>query len=149
MERVKKPINPLTEIIAREGNPEGPLYGETAVFTGALGIPRREAAQLAADAGCQVADAVNKATTLLVVGDQDIQRLNGQEKSSKHRKAEELILKGQGIRILGESDFQRLVGFTSEPPILKEKQEPKGDTRKGYAIEVDLGEIIKRVLEGD
>jgi DNA polymerase-3 subunit epsilon len=93
----------------RIGNPEGPFAGETVVFTGALVITRREAADLAAGAGCDVADGVTKATTLLVVGDQDIRKLAGQEKSSKHRKAEALIAKGQAIRILGESDFQRIV----------------------------------------
>lgn len=52
---------------------------------------------------------MKKTTTLLVVGDQDIQKLAGHEKSSKHRKAEQLIAEGQHIRILGESDFLRLV----------------------------------------
>ena len=79
------------------------------MFTGALAIPRREAADVAAEAGCVVADGVTKATTLLVVGDQDIRVLAGQEKSAKHRKAESLIAKGQAIRILGESDFQLLI----------------------------------------
>jgi DNA polymerase-3 subunit epsilon len=97
--------------IAQQGNPDGSLFGEVVVFTGALSIPRREASKNAADIGCAVAETVNKSTTLLVVGDQDIRRLAGQEKSSKHRKAEELIAKGQSIRILGESDFQRLVGL--------------------------------------
>jgi len=115
-DRVKKPIILGTGAsggIAREGNPEGALYSEVAVFTGVLSISRREAADLAAAAGCQVADSVNKTTTLLIVGDQDIRRLAGQEKSSKHRKAEELKSKGQAIRILGESDFQRLVSIAS------------------------------------
>jgi DNA polymerase-3 subunit epsilon len=95
--------------ITREGNSEGPLYGEVAVFTGALSMPRREAADLAASVGCEVAPSVTKATTLLVVGDQDIQKLAGHEKSSKHRKAEKLIEKGQPIRILRETDFQSIV----------------------------------------
>jgi hypothetical protein len=43
------------------------------------------------------------------VGDQDIQRLGGHERSSKHRKAEELIRKGQPVRIVGETDFRELV----------------------------------------
>jgi hypothetical protein len=47
----------------------------------------------------------------LVVGDQVINQLAGHEKSSKHRKAEELIAKGQPIRILGESDFRELLAF--------------------------------------
>jgi DNA polymerase-3 subunit epsilon len=38
-----------------------------------------------------------------------VRRLAGHDKSSKHRKAEELIAKSQPIRILGESDFRRIV----------------------------------------
>lgn len=93
----------------KEANPDGPLYGNVVVFTGALSIPRREAANAAASAGCEVDSSVTKLTTLLVVGDQDITRLAGAEKSTKHRKAEELIAKGQRIRIIGESDFGRLI----------------------------------------
>ena len=75
-------------------------------------IPRREAADLAASIGCTVAAGVTKKTTLLVVGDQDITRLAGKEKSSKHIKAEQLIKKGQSIRILKESDFKELVAHS-------------------------------------
>jgi DNA polymerase-3 subunit epsilon len=95
--------------LARDGNPEGPLCGETVVFTGALSLPRREIADLAAKAGCNVADGVTAATTLLVVGNQDIRRLVGHEKSRKHRKAESLRAKGQSIRILTETDFERVI----------------------------------------
>jgi DNA polymerase III subunit epsilon len=98
--------------IAREGNPEGPLYGEVAVFTGSLSMPRHEAADIAALAGCDVADSVTKTTTLLIVGDQDVKKLAGHEKSSKHRKAEQLIAKGQALRILRETDFLSLVAIT-------------------------------------
>ena len=90
-------------------NQNGPLYGEVLVFTGALSMLRREAADVAARAGCEVGESVTKKTTLLVVGDQDICALNGHEKSGKHRKAEELMAKGQRIRIVGESDFQGIV----------------------------------------
>jgi len=117
-ERVRKPISqPGTgkATMAMDGNPEGILYGENLVFTGTLAIPRRLAAQMAADAGCKVADSVSESTTLLVVGDQDIRRLAGQEKSSKHRKAEGLIARGLAIRILGESDFRRLAGLQDSP----------------------------------
>ncbi len=96
--------------ITRSGDPEGPLFGEVLVFTGQLSMPRHEAADLAAAAGCQVADYVGKKTTLLVLGDQDVRRLNGHEKSSKHRRAEELIAAGHPLRILSESDFLHLIG---------------------------------------
>lgn len=113
LDRVKLPINPdINPSIARSGNPEGQLFGEIVVFTGALAIPRREAAEMAAKAGCEVADGVTKHTTLLIVGDQDIRLLNGHEKSSKHRKVEDLIAKGKSIRILTESDFACLVGMS-------------------------------------
>lgn len=112
LERVEQSILPDTDApIRREGNAEGPLYGECIVFTGTLEIPRREAADLAATAGCNVASGVTKTTTLLVVGDQDIQKLAGHEKSAKHRKAEAMIEKGHPIRILGESDFKAIVAL--------------------------------------
>jgi|GEM_PF-283051 len=109
--RANQPISGWRAPIAQEGNPEGPLFSENVVFTGALSIHRHEAAKMAADAGCNIDEGVNKSTTLLVVGDQDIRVLAGHEKSSKHRKAEALIAKGQRIRIIGESDFGRLVGL--------------------------------------
>ncbi|MEX0693550.1 MAG: exonuclease domain-containing protein [Rhodospirillales bacterium] len=110
--RVQSPISPeSTAPIRREGNPEGTLYGECLCFTGALQIPRREAADLAATSGCNVESGVTKKTTVLVVGDQDIQKLAGHAKSNKHRKAEALIEKGQPIRILRETDFKKLVLF--------------------------------------
>ncbi len=110
LDRTAKPINPSSQApISRSGNPDGPLFGEKLVFTGALSMPRREAADLAATAGCEVDSGVTKNTTVLVVGDQDIAKLSGHEKSSKHRKAEELMAHGQGIRIMGESDFRRLL----------------------------------------
>jgi DNA polymerase-3 subunit epsilon len=114
LSRVEKPIDPSSYIISRGGNPEGFLYGEVLVFTGALDIPRREAADMAAKIGCAVADGVTKNTTILVVGDQDVKKLAGHEKSSKHRKAEALIQKGQVMRILRESDFKELVRLSLE-----------------------------------
>lgn len=92
-----------------EANQDGPLYGERIAFTGALTIPRSQAAALAAKAGCEIQDGVTKKTSILVVGDQDIRKLNGVQKSSKHLKAEKLIQSGSQIRILGESDFKRIV----------------------------------------
>ena len=102
--------------IRREGDGDGPLLGENVVFTGSLQIPRREAADRAHEAGAAVEPTVTKKTTVLVVGDQDIEKLNGQSKSGKHRKAEELIGKGQPIRILGEADFMRLCADSAMQP---------------------------------
>ncbi|MDZ4271765.1 MAG: exonuclease domain-containing protein, partial [Erythrobacter sp.] len=113
--RVAQPIDPSIgssgAAVRRDGNADGPLYGEVIVFTGALAIPRRDAADLAASVGCEVDSGVTNKTTLLVVGDTDVQRLAGHEKSSKHRKAEGLVAKGQPIRILRETDFRELVAM--------------------------------------
>ncbi len=100
--------------VKREGNPEGDLYGEIIVFTGALGAPRATLADMAAEIGCTVQDNVNKQTTILVVGNQDIKLLAGHLKSSKHRKAEELIGKGQEIRIIGKEDFDALLAIEDD-----------------------------------
>jgi DNA polymerase-3 subunit epsilon len=114
--RVRQPIDPSMgnsgTAIRREGNPDGALFGEVVVFTGALAMPRREAADLAASAGCTVNPDVTKKTTLLVVGDTDLARLAGHKKSSKHRKAEKLVANGFPIRIIRETDFHQLLATT-------------------------------------
>jgi DNA polymerase-3 subunit epsilon len=99
--------------IKRAGNPNGPFIGDVLVFTGSLTISRRDAANLAAAAGFQVASGVSKGTTILVVGDQDTAKLAGHAKSTKHRKAEEFIKAGVAIRIVRESDFKELVQLSS------------------------------------
>lgn len=115
--QVQRPIGggPRADV-RRDGNPDGVLYGEVLVFTGALSMHRTAAADLAAAAGCRVEDAVTKRTTLLVVGDRDVRERSsgGAEKSSKQQKAEALIAEGQGIRILGESGFWEVVGTGAE-----------------------------------
>jgi DNA polymerase III subunit epsilon len=111
IKRSEQPIHAAAVATSIPINHDGPLFGETLAFTGALSMPRRTAAEVAQFAGAEIEDGVTKHTTVLVVGDQDIQRLVGHEKSGKHRKAEALMLKGQSIRVIGESDFQRLLGL--------------------------------------
>lgn len=101
---VERSLGGAQNSIRRTGDGDGPLVGETIVFTGALTLPRREAADRAHVLGAVVEPGVTKSTTLLVVGDQDLTKLAGQTKSGKHRKAEQLITSGQPIRILAESD---------------------------------------------
>ena len=54
---------PIAGPIARSGQPDGPLVGERVVFTGEMSIPRREAAELAAAAGCDVANSLSRSVT--------------------------------------------------------------------------------------
>ena len=91
----------------REGNPEGPLFGEKVVFTGTLSLSRNELADAAAAAGCEVQTGVTKKTTLLVVGVQTNAKVKD-GKSTKQRKAEKLIAEGCDIQIVAEGDFMCL-----------------------------------------
>jgi len=122
LKRVNLPIHAAHMLSAYEPNADGPLFGEVLVFTGSLTITRHEAAAIAAEAGCKIDVGVTKHTTILVVGDEDVTRLAGYEKSSKHRKAEGLILKGQRIRILTETDFKKIIA----------NREPTGATLGGF-----------------
>lgn len=106
--------NPLKEVqristskptISLNGVEDGILSGELVVFTGTLSSPRKDIAKLAASFGCVVKDHITKKMTILVVGLQDDFKLNGHTKSSKQRKAEELISQGYQIKIMSEKDF--------------------------------------------
>ena len=113
LKRIAAPIHPgqghERHVSTYDVNPEGALLGEGIVFTGALGMTREQAREAAARLGCVPLSGVSKKTTMLVVGDQDIRYLRGAQKSSKHRKAEELIQKGHPIRVLGETDFLSMI----------------------------------------
>jgi DNA polymerase-3 subunit epsilon len=87
------------------------FFGKTLVFTGALQVMTRDAAASKASAhGFNIAGAVSKKIHYLVVGIQDISVLAGHNKSSKHRKAEELIELGHSIQIITENDFILMCG---------------------------------------
>ncbi len=107
----------------------GSLSGEVVVFTGSLNTSRMEAANQAGLAGATVANNVTKKTTVLVVGDQDLLRTNGEEKSGKHRKAEEYKARGQAIEIIGEAEFQRLVEVAPKPRKSSPKPKPQTAAR--------------------
>jgi DNA polymerase-3 subunit epsilon len=106
--RVNQPIAPR-KVPYPDGNPDGHLFGEIVVFTGQLSLPRAEMADLASFAGCRVDDGVTKHTTLVVVGDQDVRRLNGATIGAKHRKARDLIAKGKPLRVVSEADLMLLL----------------------------------------
>ncbi len=115
LERTANPIIPKQSNRIQVGDPnaDGHLFGETVVFTGSLGITRQQATDLATETGCKVRESVTNRTTMLVVGLQDKERLNGYAKSSKHRKAESLVSKGAGIQILSEADFHAMLSGTN------------------------------------
>ncbi len=87
-------------------NPDSPLYGKHCVFTGKLErFSRKEAMQLVADLGGINEDGVTKSTNFLILGNNDYCATIKDGKSSKHKKAETLKLKGQDIEIVPETVF--------------------------------------------
>lgn len=89
---------------------EHPLFGKRIAFTGALAIPRREAQQAVVDRGAVATRGVRRDTNLLVTGYQDMAKLaQGENKSAKLRRAEELRVEGREIEIVGEREFARML----------------------------------------
>ena len=102
----------LSEIEAStdEFDESHPFFEKIIVFTGTLqSMTRREAAQRAVDAGAKCVSAVSKKTGFLVLGDQDFYKLKGGTKSSKMKKAQELIAGGHDLEILPEDEFLRML----------------------------------------
>lgn len=87
-----------------------PLFGKVCVFTGVLEkMQRRDAMQLVADLGGINADHVTKKTDFLILGNNDFCSSIKDGKSTKQKRAEELILKGASLEILSENVFYDLV----------------------------------------
>lgn len=105
-----RPFDAAPEPRAKRATPTAAPATDCVVFTGALSMTREMAAGLATRRGMVVQVNVTARTTLLVVGDQDVSRLAGADKSSRHRRAEERIAGGQQIRIMAEAEFRALVG---------------------------------------
>ena len=90
-------------------NPEKPFFGAGVAFTGTLmSMARREAAQLVVTAGGRFSKSMTKTTDFLVFGIQDFSKFADGERSTKTRKAEELIAKGSPLKIISEDDFLRM-----------------------------------------
>ncbi|MDR0994164.1 MAG: exonuclease [Verrucomicrobiota bacterium] len=99
------PLHKLTPE-ADDIDPSTSIYGRTFVFTGVLErMVRAEAAQLVVNSGGLCADSVNKNVDFLVLGNGSYRMALKDGKSSKHKKAEQLKLKGQDIEIISENVF--------------------------------------------
>lgn len=102
----------LREIIAEPGHidEENPLFGKVCVFTGALEkFTRNEAAQLVVNIGGICGNSVTTKTNFLILGSTDYCASLKGAKSSKHKKAEQLIAAGQDLVILPEDAFYNMV----------------------------------------
>lgn len=88
-----------------------PLYGQTLVFTGDIGLGRPEAKVRAAGYGAQCASSVTLKTTVLVVGSGfTATDLRSGRLTSKAARVLELQRRGQGIEVLSEGEFMQMIG---------------------------------------
>lgn len=88
-----------------------PLYGQTVVFTGNLGIERQQAKSRAAALGAQPASSVTRKTTVLVVGDGFVAAdLKRGRITAKAQKVLQLHGRGQQIEVLSEGEFLQMLG---------------------------------------
>jgi DNA polymerase III subunit epsilon len=92
-------------------SPGHPLFGQTVVFTGELGIPRTEAKVRSAELGARPESRVTARTTVLVVGDGFVAAdLRSGRLTGKARRVLELHQRGQRIEVLSEGEFLQMVG---------------------------------------
>lgn len=88
-----------------------PLFGQTIVFTGDLGLPRPEAKLRAAHYGARSASSVTRKTTVLVVGSGFAATdLRTGRLTSKAQRVLDLQRGGQGIEVLSEGEFMQMIG---------------------------------------
>ena len=87
-----------------------PLYNKNCVFTGKLErFIRKDAAQIVVNLGGQCENNISKKTNFLIVGDFDYVSNLKDGKSTKLKKAEQLILKGQDLQIMPEKSFYDMI----------------------------------------
>lgn len=99
-----------SHIESMEGNPDGPLYGETIVFTGSLDRPRKDLRDVVVALGCNFADSLTRETTILVVGNYNNPTVLTTGKSGKLTKAEKLNKDGKAhIEIMSSDSFYMMM----------------------------------------
>lgn len=93
-----------------------PLYGKTLVFTGELSLGRKDAMQMAINAGAFVRTSVSKKTDYLVVGRQDLSIVGDDGMSGKEEMAHAINEAGQAnIKIIDEHRFVALINRLEVP----------------------------------
>lgn len=102
----------LTALIAKTTDFEKDhiLFNKYCTFTGKLDkLDRKDAAQLVVNLGGHCLNGVTKKTNFLILGNFDYNASIKDGKSTKLKKAEQLILEGHDLQILSENVFYELV----------------------------------------
>ena len=94
-----------------DAEPGNPLFGQTVVFTGQLGMPRPEAKTRSAELGARPESRVTARTSVLVVGDGFVAGdLRSGRLTGKAKRVLELHDRGQAIEVISEGEFLQMVG---------------------------------------
>ncbi|RJQ33505.1 MAG: hypothetical protein C4562_00085 [Actinobacteria bacterium] len=100
----------LTKVDPKKLDSKHPLFKQTVVFTGKLEtMVRRVAMQKVADVGGICQSSVNEFTNILVVGNSDYKRFKDGYKSSKLKRADDLIENGYPVEMITEKDLLGLL----------------------------------------
>ncbi len=90
--------------------PNEDIEGKTFVFTGAMErMTRKEGMQRVLNAGGFCSDGVNKDTNYLVLGNKGYAAALSGGKSAKHKKAEQMKLKGMPVEVISEDVFLQML----------------------------------------
>lgn len=93
----------------RDSDPSNDLYGKVCVLTGELEkLSRAQATSIIKNIGGSVRNSVSSRTDYLIVGHAGCSHPMAGTKSSKRKKAEEIIAAGGKIKIMAEEEFYRL-----------------------------------------
>ena len=99
-----------SELDPNEIDKTNPFYNKNVSFTGRMEfLTKREAAQIVANLGGKTQNNVTRSTNFLVLGDLEYQQKQYGDKSSKHRKAEQLQKDGFDIEIITEITFLEMI----------------------------------------
>lgn len=100
-----------TASVNQQFDEEHPFYQKRVVFTGALTkLARNDAKKIVENIGGIVTpDTLSAKTNYLVVGTYDYNQFGEGFKSTKLRKAEDLIASGKELEIISETDFFRMI----------------------------------------
>ncbi|MEQ2528088.1 exonuclease domain-containing protein [Bacillaceae bacterium CLA-AA-H227] len=107
--RFSKSIDLREIVIAKDADPSHQFFGKNIVFTGKLKLfSRKEAAELVAARGGIPQNNVTQSTNYIILGDFEEVMIKG-NKSSKLKKAENMVLEGNEIEIISEVDFMKMI----------------------------------------
>ncbi|KRF05305.1 hypothetical protein ASH00_13050 [Arthrobacter sp. Soil782] len=131
-------------------DPTHPLYGQVVVFTGDLiTLERGEAMQLVANSGAMNGKGITKKTTMLVIGQQDVNAdsVAISQRSGKERKALQYIESGQDIRAVSEKELLRWLQLQAPAPrqerpgVAAALPEPVVSDQRSSALEETAGKL--------